>query len=108
MKLKEVSLDLDSHPSLAAARDAGGSSKGIRMEEQQLSLSALPPADVQEHMSLGLDQLSLVEAQAHGQECFPWQGDSSDAASWSVRPLRGKGGGEEDGEGWMATVGGSH
>lgn len=44
-------------------------------------------------MSLGLDQLSSGKAQAHGQECFPWQGDSCDAASWNVT-LRGKGGGE--------------
>lgn len=43
----EVSLDLDSHPSLAAAWDAGGSSRASGWRSNSLSLSALPPADVQ-------------------------------------------------------------
>ena len=100
---------MNSHPSLAAARDAGGSSRASGWRSNSLSLSALPPADVQgahgpwvwtsslvgrrrlmgKNVSLGR---RIAQMLPPGTQTPPWEGRR----------------GGKDGEGWTAMVGGSH
>lgn len=84
--------------------------QSIRMEKQQHVPLCPATAQCAESMwSLGQDQHSSGgEHSPRQQECFPWQGDGSDAASWNTgHPWKGQRGGKH-GEGWAAMVGESH
>lgn len=97
------------HPSLAAAQDAGGSSRASGWRSNSLSLSALPPADVQGAHGPWAWTSSLVRRhRLMGTSVSLGRGRAQMLPPGTQTPLwEGRGGGK-DGEGWMAMVGGSH